>query len=423
MRYLIFTVIISLLVVPVVLPNWHAAGAQKKEKPKKPKTRRSEVLSKQAFQKVEQAQNLMSEEKYDAARVPLQAVIDGEKYKPYEKAVALQTMGFAYAGQGDYRQTRRFFERAIATGDLPPRVVNDLTYNLAQLSLADDDAPGALRLLEKWMAMIDNEPSGDAFALKAQIHLVMEDLPPAEQAIRKAISKSDAPKQTWVRILLSVLLQQDRYSEARPVLENAVSRWPNVKTFWKQLTAIYYEANEEKLAFVAQQAMFVQNMLTTSKELSTMAQLYLYHNVPIKAALILQTGLDDGSIEKTEKNYELLAQSYMHAREWKKSVPPLMKAAEKSEKGKHYRQLGQSYLQDEEWSKASSAFEKALEKGGLKDEADSWLLLGITRTRLEKYEDAIKAFRKAGEDDDVAKDAYRWIRSIERRLAAQKTKS
>ena len=142
--------------------------------------------------------------------------------------------------------------------------------------------------------------------------------------------------------------------------------------------------------------------------------------MPIKAAEILQTGLDDGSIEKTEKNYELLAQAYMHAREWSKSVSPLTIAAEKSDKGKFYEQLAQSYLQDEEWAKAEAAMEKALKKGGLEDEANSWLILGIARARIEKYDDAIKAFRKAGDDDDVAKDAFRWIRSIERRLAEKR---
>jgi hypothetical protein len=29
----------------------------------------------------------------------------------------------------------------------------------------------------------------------------------------------------------------------------------------------------------------------------------------------------------------------------------------------------------------------------------------------------MKSFRKAGDFDDVAKDAFRWIRSIERKLA------
>lgn len=57
-------------------------------------------------------------------------------------------------------------------------------------------------------------------------------------------------------------------------------------------------------------------------------------------------------------------------------------------------------------------------QGGLDKPADSWLLLGIARSRQEKYDDAISAFRKAGDDDDIAKDAFRWIRAIERRLAA-----
>ena len=63
---------------------------------------------------------------------------------------------------------------------------------------------------------------------------------------------------------------------------------------------------------------------------------------------------------------------------------------------------------------------KALEKGGLRDAANTWLLLGIARTRVEKWDAAIAAFRKAGDDDETAKDAFRWIRSIERQLAAQK---
>lgn len=415
---------LGLIVLPVGPASWHMAQAQeaKKEKPSKPKTRRSEVLGKAAFQRIEEAQNLMSEEKYDEAFVPLQAIIDGERFKPYEKAVAIQTTGFIYAAKGDYPNTVKSFERAIATGDLPPRVVNDLTYNLAQLSLADDQPKKALTLLNKWFANFDGDVPADVFGFKAQVHLLLEEWAEAELAVRKALSMVEEPKQSWTRILLSILLQQERYKEARPVLEDAAERWPGVKVFWQQLSAIYYEENEEKLAFVAHRAMHIQGMLTSSKELSSMAQLYLYHDVPIKAAEILQQGMDDGSVEKTEKNYELLAQAYMHSREWSKSIAPLTRAAEKSDKGKFYEQLAQAYLQDEEWAKAESALEKALKKGGLDDEANSWLLLGISRARIEKYEAAIKAFRKAGDDDDVAKDAFRWIRSIERRLAEQKQK-
>jgi tetratricopeptide (TPR) repeat protein len=387
------------------------------ENSRKPQTRKSEVLGKAAFEKIEQAQNLLGEDKHDEAVAVLQGLIDSSKYKPYEKAVALQTMGFVYADKGDYTRTMQIFERAIATGDLPPRIVNDLTYNLAQLNLAEGKNQKALDLLNRWFATVEGEPAADAYGLLAQIHMIMEDYPKAEVAIRKALSKSEEPKKTWIRILASILLNGERFKEAKPVLEDAVLRWPDEKAFWQQISAVYYELNQEEMAFVAQQAMYVQGMLTTSKELTRMAQLFMYYDVPIKAAVILEDGLKNGKIEKTEKNYELLANAYMHSREWGKSIAPLKIAADKSEKGKLYLQLGQSYLQDEKWSDAEKALSEALKKGDLDDEGRTWLLLGITRTKLEKWEPAIKAFRKAGDDDNVAKDAFRWIRSVERRLA------
>ncbi|MEE3119702.1 MAG: tetratricopeptide repeat protein, partial [Pseudomonadota bacterium] len=395
-----------------------AQAQETREKKEKPKGRRSQVLSKRAFAIVEAAQNRLAEEDYIGAISLLQQIRNGAKFTAYEKAIALQTEGFVHADQGNYAKTIQAFEKAANSGDLPPRLVSDLIYNLAQLNLAKGRSARALDYIIRWFATVEGEPTADAYGLKAQIHLVMDDLAAAEQAVRKALSKVEEPQQNWTRLLLSVLLQQERYGEARPILEDAALRWPSVKVFWQQLTAVYYEAKQEELAFVTQQIMHRQNMLKTSKELSSMAQLYLYHDIPIKAARVLQTGLDDGSIEKTEKNYELLAQAYMHAREWDKAIKPLTAAAKKSDKGRFYEQLGQSYLQDEKWRDAEQAFVNALEKGGLRDAANTWLLLGITRTRVEKWDAAIAAFRKAGDDDETAKDAFRWIRSIERQLAA-----
>jgi tetratricopeptide (TPR) repeat protein len=402
--------------LPQIVPMLDASAIAA-ERREKPKTRKSEVLGKAAFAKIEESQTLLSEGKHQQSLDVLQSILDSSKFKPYEKAVAIQTMGYVFADKGDYTKTIQTFERAINTGDLPPRVVSDLTYNLAQLNLAEDNPKKALQLLNRWFNEVEGEPAADAFALLAQTHLMLEDFKNAEVAIRKAIKQVEEPKKQWVRILLAILLQGERYKEARPILEDAVQRWPGEKAFWQQITAVYYETNSEDLAFVAQEAMHIQGMLTTSKELSRMAQLYLYHGVPIKAANILDKGLKDGSIEKTMKNYEMLANAFMHAREWQKSISPLTIAADKSDDGKLYLQLGQSYLQDEKWKDAESALEKAIKKGGLKDTGQTYLLLGITRTKLEKWEPAMKSFRKAGDFDDVAKDAFRWIRSIERKLA------
>ena len=391
--------------------------AQEDEKKQKPRTRRSQTLSKSGGSKIISAQEKLSEGKHDEALNILNSLIASDRAKPYDKGVAQQFIGSVWADKGDYKRAAREFQRAIDMGVLPDNVVNDITFNLAQLYLAEDQTNKALKLLNKWFKTAQ-DPGASAYALRAQIYLIKEDLKRAERDIDKAMAQSKEPRESWYRIKLSILLQQDRYKEAEPILELVVEQFPGKKPFWQQLSAVYFELGREKKAFSARQSMHKQDMLTSSKELVNLAQLYLYNDYPYKAAKILSEGIEKGSIEKTEKNWELLANSWMHSREWKKSRGPLLNAAKKSKTGKFYIQLGQAYIQDEDWKKAEQYLIKGLEKGKLKKrEADSWLILGITQTKLEKYEDAIKTFRKAGDYDEVATDAFRWIRSLERRLA------
>ena len=56
-------------------------------------------------------------------------------------------------------------------------------------------------------------------------------------------------------------------------------------------------------------------------------------------------------------------------------------------------------------ARCRTAFVNALNKGGLRDTANT-CSAGITRTRVEKWDAAIAAFR-AGDDDETAKDAFR----------------
>ncbi len=394
------------------------AHAQEKEKRRdKPRTRRSQTLSKSSGSKILNAQEVLGEGNHAKATALLQAVLASQKAKPYDKAVALQVLASVWADKGNYKRAAQEFERAINMGVLPENVINDITFNLAQLYLAEDQTTKSLRVLNNWFKKTKS-PSASAYGLRAQIYLIKDDLKRAERDINIAMSKVKEPREAWYRIKLSILLQRERYKEALPILELAVDKFPGKKPFWQQISAVYSQLGRDKEAFSARQAMHRQGMLTSSKDLVNLAQLYLYNDYPYKAAKVLDKGLRGGAIKKTEKNWELLANSWLHSREWKKSRQPLLNAAKKSKSGKHYIQLAQAYIQDENWKKAEKYIIQGLDKGKLKKrEAESWLILGITQSRLEKYEKAIKTFRKAGDFDDVATDAFRWIRSLERRLA------
>ena len=118
------------------------------------------------------------------------------------------------------------------------------------------------------------------------------------------------------------------------------------------------------MAFVARRAMHIQGMLVSTRELSSMAQLYLYHDVPIKAADILQTGMDSTVLKKQKKTMNCWPG--LTCRRVNGIKPsPLTRAAEMSDEGKFYVQLAQSHIQGEKWGLAENALVEALNKGGL----------------------------------------------------------
>ena len=160
-------------------------------------------------------------------------------------------------------------------------------------------------------------------------------------------------------------------------------------------------------------------MLEKHSELLRLAQLYLYYEVPYKAAIILEKELNAERIEDEEKNWEQLANAWLSAREWKKAIPPLTKAAEMSEDGRLFLRLGQTYMQEEDWKNAEKNIRYAIKKGDLENPGRAWLLLGITRNKKGiKFENsALFAFKRSTGYEDMEADARRWVKVIETKQA------
>ena len=198
-------------------------------------------------------------------------------------------------------------------------------------------------------------PGPSAHALLAQIYLYFaseteRDSPEEKQYYRKAEPHAEKAvficrraKRKLVSNIFINLIFDDRYEEAVPILEAMVYRFPDKKNYYRQLAALYAELKREEDSFHIQQIMFSKDMLEKHDELLRIAQLYLFYEVPYKAALILEKELESGRIKDEEKNWEQLANAWLSAREWKKAIPPLKKAAEMSEDGELFLRLRSNF--------------------------------------------------------------------------------
>ena len=89
------------------------------------------------------------------------------------------------------------------------------------------------------------------------------------------------------------------------------------------------------------EAMYEQGHLEGKpRQVVNLASLYLMHDVPIKAAELLQVHLDAGDVEKDEKNLKLYSQALSQAKEYEKAIDPLKAAADKTGDGELYLTLG-----------------------------------------------------------------------------------
>ena len=161
------------------------------------------------------------------------------------------------------------------------------------------------------------------------------------------------------------------------------------------------------------------NMLTTENELVRLAQAYLYHEIPYKAAQVLEAGIANEQIESNAKNLQNLGDAWLHARELNKALGPLKQSAAKSGDGNLFVRVAQVHLERGEHSEAISALQNGLAKGGLDDPGNAYLLVGIAHSTEKRFGPARDAFAKAGKYEKSRGAAAQWTRHVEQQEAIQ----
>lgn len=232
----------------------------------------------------------------------------------------------------------------------------------------------------------NRELSADDYMRLANEQVLLEDFEAALPLAKRAVAMSeDNPREGWLRLLLGIHFSLEQYPEAAGVLERLVSLWPK-KTYWMQISLVYATIGEGHKSLAALETAYREGFLTESRELVRLAQLYLQHEMPYKAAAVLEKGFEDELIEDTKRNWELLANSLIRAQELDRALVPLERAAELSEDGNLYMRIGQIHLEAGKRKKAAAAFSRAVEKGNLDRPDSANILLDVAGGRSGESE-------------------------------------
>ena len=297
----------------------------------------------------------------------------------------------------DIKSAKRNYIKFLSIEDADPRLKSNVISMLGQLSYSEGNYKTAIDYMEQWISMEAN-PSSLGFDIIAASYWQLKDKKKAlkfsERALCVAKANKSKPKESTYNLLIALYNENQRIKDMLPLFEELVRFYPK-KRYWTQLSGVYGELKEEKKQLSSLEAAHDQRLLDKETEYVSLYQLLMRAEAPLKAARVMQYGIEKEFVKDNEKHLKYLAQGWHMAQELDKAEPVYEKAAIKSEEGELYVFLGQIYLATDRYKKAKQALQLGLKKGKLKDPVTVNILLGQVAYELQEFEDATKFFRTA----------------------------
>jgi tetratricopeptide (TPR) repeat protein len=391
-----------------------STAAMAQEKKEERKTKETVAMSQQVYEKLTEIQELVEAKDYATAHKLINDVTE-RKLSDYERAQVYNLSGYSYYLQENFPQAILAYNQVLAVPDLPEALVMSTLKTKAQLQFTQDDYEGALKTVRQLILAI-SEPSADVFMLEGQALFQLaryeEALKPIKTAVDMYKSQGQTPKENWLLLLRVIYFEMKDYDSMIDVVRELIAYYPK-DTYVLTLAGIYSELGDTKKQLVLTEVLYESGVLLGSSHATNLANLYLLHGMPYKAATILEKEINDGIVESSERNLRLLSQAWYQAREDEKAIPPLRQAAEMGSEGELYVRLAQAHLNLEEWKEAADALNKGLKQGGLKRNDQANIMLGMALFNQKRLEQARTAFQRAQRDNRSKRAATQWIAYVD----------
>jgi tetratricopeptide (TPR) repeat protein len=390
------------------------------------KDRKASLTSEGTHRRLSRAHELLSKDKLGEAIDVLERLLSSTEKRPHEKAQVLQNLGFAYAQKENYKKALQYLQASLDLNVLPYSPTLSTLYTIAQVNVAQENYDLALKQIEEWFKLAD-EPSADAYVLKATIFAQKKKSKEALALVTKAIDMTTEPKESWLSFAVAMNYELENYKESARLLEKLAAFYPEKKKYWKQLAGVYLNLEKNPQALATMELAHKGNYLDKDAEIMNLVSLFIFGGIPLKGAQLLDESMASGAVKKTQKNYEILGDAWQQAEEMDKALKAYAQSATMATDGRIFAKQGRIYLEQEKWGEADKYLSQGLQKGHIKNPQHVHIALGVARFNLKKFDEATKSFEEAKKaSDKVTAQANQWIgyvKAEDKRLHPEKYKA
>lgn len=408
--------VVALLTGILIVGSMDAfAQARRDRDDEEKKTKETVAMSQQVYEKLTEIQELIEAKDYATAERHIVDLRGKRNLSDYELAQIWNITAYSYYLQERYADAIDAYDQVMAQEGLPEALMQSTLKTKAQLMFTQEDYEGALVVIRELISIIP-EPSADVLMIEGQALFQLaryeEALVPIKTAINMYRDQGQKPKENWLLLLRVIYFEQKDYESMLEVVKELLAYYPK-DTYILVLAGIYSELGDTKKQLVLTEVLYDKGMLTNSSQMTNLANLYLLHGLPYKAAVLLEKEMEAELIKDNERNLRLLSQAWYTAREDEKAIPPLERAAEITKDGELYIRLAQSHINLENWKEAAAAAREGIRLGGLKRSDQAQIMLGMSLFNQRLLEQSRAAFVAASKDRRSARAASQWINYVD----------
>ena len=403
---------VALVIVPaLVVSTSPGVFAQESDKGEKRKTRKTPSMSEKVYNKLTEAQELIEAKNYEAGLAALGDLAQEPKLSTYERAQLYNYFAYTYFTLERYEDAISSYEKVLEQPDLPEALETNSLYTLAQLYFIIEDYKKAVDIINRWFAVTE-KPTENAYMLLGQgyyqLEQYKESLVPLKKAYAMVKARGDIPKENLMLLLRVDYFNLGDYDNMLKVLKELVIYYPKSE-YWLTMAGTYSELKRLDKQMSILEMMYEAGTLQRGNQQLNLANLYMLHEAPYKAAVLLEKGMGEGKIEESIRNLRLLSQAWLQAQENEKSLPPLQHAARLSKDGELDMRLAQAYINLYRYDEAIESLRTAFKKGGLKRSDQANIMLGLALFETQKFDASLNAFREASKDKRSRQAAETWL--------------
>jgi tetratricopeptide (TPR) repeat protein len=360
------------------------------------------------------AQDDLTAKKYADAIGKLKEAEGMKEKNAYDQHLINEMLKVAYARTQDYANAAKAMEAEIDDGFVQPSEMAPLVRGLAQVNYQIKNYDKAIEFGNRAIkgGFADDELKtlvGQAYYLKGDWKNTLHF---EETMIDAQVKEGKTPKSESLQLALSACIKLNDQACEERALERVVTYYPK-PDYWYQLlfTVRQQTSGNDANTLQTYRLMSEVDVLKNPDDYTEMAQLAIEAGSPGEAQKVLEKGMAKGVFadqRAKDRNQRLLDTAKKAAANDQQALPRIEKEADASAQGQKNVGVGLAYLGYGQYDKAVDEINKGITKGGLRNENEARLLLGIAQLKAGHKDDATKSFHAVKGDAALERLANLW---------------